>query len=56
MSYYLEKQLHYVSTQYVGVFGSNSSMIAILCKCTYTMEYISDSDGVESCMEFSCLK
>jgi hypothetical protein len=40
MFYYLEKQLHYVSIQYIGVFGSNSSKIAIWCKCTYTVEYM----------------
>jgi len=50
MFYCLEKQLQYVTTQYVGVFSHNSSMIDILCKCIYTIVYTSDTDGVESCM------
>jgi len=56
MFYCLEKQLQYVTTQYVGVFGHNSSMTDILCKCIYTTAYTSDTDGVESCMKFNSPK
>ena len=56
MFYCLEKQLQYVTTQYVGVFSRNSSMIATLCKCIYTIVCISDTDGVESCMKFNSPK
>ena len=56
MSYCLHKQLQYVTTQYVGVFGYNFSMVAILCKCTYTVVYTSDTDGAESWMKFNSPK
>jgi hypothetical protein len=56
MFYCSEKQIQYVTTQYIGVFGHNSAMIDILCKCIYTIVYTSDTDDVESRMKFNSPK